>query len=223
MSDDSNATFEPGTPADTSNAAMHAAETERLAVLERENADLKDRLLRALAETENVRRRAEREAQDGRLYGITSFAKDMLNTADNLHRALDALSKSSEGTPEPQEAEAAFKTFLDGVELTERELIKTLERHGVKKREPMGEKFDPHRDQAMFEVLDETLNAGTVIQVVQTGYVIGERVLRPALVGVSKGGPRAANEAAAELGKSEFATPEKPADAPQKPRFDKRA
>jgi molecular chaperone GrpE len=198
------------------------ADAERIAQLERDNADLKDRLLRSLAEMENLRRRSEREIQDGRAYGITNFARDMLNSADNLHRALKAL-PATEGE-EAVERDAAFTTFVEGVELTERELIKTLERHGVKKREPMGERFDPHRDQAMFEVPDETKISGTVIQIVQTGYVIGDRVLRPALVGVSKGGPARAPVETAATTEPEKAPAEKPsADASSKPRFDKRA
>lgn len=164
-----------------------APEAERIPVLERENADLKDRLLRALAEMENLRRRTERELQDQRAYSITKFATDIVGTADNLRRALESVpdaDREDEG-----EENAAIRALIDGVELTERDLLKALERHGVKKRVPVGERFDPHRDQAMFEVPDETQPSGTVVQVVQAGYVIGERVLRPAMVGVSKGGP----------------------------------
>ncbi|MCA0406806.1 MAG: nucleotide exchange factor GrpE [Proteobacteria bacterium] len=194
-----------------------APEAERIATLERENADLKDRLLRALAEMENLRRRAERELQDGRAYAITKFAGDIIGTADNLRRALDTAPKAAEGEAE-DEALAPFKALIDGVELTERELLKALERHGVKKRNPKGEKFDPHRDQAMFEVPDESVFAGTVVEVVQPGYVIGERVLRPAMVGVSRGGPARPVEAAP-------AAEPPPAPKPEgaKPHIDKRA
>lgn len=208
-------------------AAPEAAplNVETIQTLERENADLKDRLLRALAEMENLRRRTERELQDQRAYAITKFAGDMIGTADNLRRALEALPKPAEG--EVVEREPAIQTLIDGVELTERELLKALERHGVKKRVPVGERFDPHRDQAMFEIPDETQFNGTVLQVVQAGYTIGERVLRPAMVGVSRGGPaRPVAEQPAETPAGEaHPAPEagKPHADPAKPRVDKRA
>lgn len=154
--------------------------------LEAEKHELKDKLLRTLAEMENLRRRTEREAADARLYAVTAFARDMLSVADNLRRALDSLPAEVRAA-----ADASIRTMVEGVELTERELLKTLERHGVRKREPIGEKFDPNFDQAMFEVPDATKPNGTVVQVIQPGYVIGERVLRPSSVGVSKGGPKA--------------------------------
>jgi molecular chaperone GrpE len=159
-----------------------------VAALTKEVADLKDKHLRALAEMENLRRRTEREIVDGRLYGIAGFARDVLGIADNMRRALDAV-----GSDMRQEADAGVKALLDGVELTERELLKTLEKHGIKKFEPLGEKFDPNLHQAMYEVPDPALPSGTVIQVVQAGYKIGERILRPAMVAVSKGGPKSAN------------------------------
>lgn len=200
-------------------------DAERLATLERDNADLKDRLLRALAEMENLRRRAEREMQDQRAYSITKFAGDIIATADNLRRALDSLPKPAEG--ETAEYDAPVKALIDGVELTERELLKALEKNGVKKRVPTGERFDPHRDQAMFEVPDETQPNGTVVQVVQPGYIIGERVLRPAMVGVSKGGPARPAEPEAHAGEAPRATPHaesRPAGGAEgKPKIDKRA
>jgi molecular chaperone GrpE len=150
-------------------------------------AELKDRLLRALAEMENLRRRTEREVADARAYGISAFARDLLAVADNMRRALDAFGA------EPHEApDAGTKALLEGVDLTERELLKTLEKHGVRKLDPEGAKFDPHFHQAMYEVPDESVPAGTIVQVVQPGYTIGERVLRPALVAVAKGGPKTA-------------------------------
>ena len=176
------ATEEPANGAAAS-APDAAEEPGRLAELEAERADLKERLLRALADTENMRRRSEREAADARSYAVTSFARDMLNVADNTRRALDSVPKDAEAT-------GALKALVEGVELTERDLLKILERHGVKRLEPEGQKFDPNMHQAMFEVPNEELPSGTVVQVVQTGYAIGERVLRPALVGVSKGGPK---------------------------------
>ena len=143
-------------------------------------AEYKDKLLRLLAEMENLRRRTEREIADARAYGISNFARDVIAVADNMDRALSQL-----------DADAGTKALLDGVELTERELLKVLEKHGVKKFEPLGEKFDPNLHQAMFELPDPSRPAGTVAQVVQPGYMIGERILRPALVAVAKGGPKA--------------------------------
>jgi molecular chaperone GrpE len=153
--------------------------------LERDHAEMKDRLLRTLAEMENLRKRTEREVADSRLYGISSFARDVLSVADNMRRALDAVA------PELR-ASAEAKALLDGVELTERELLKALEKNGVRQFTPQGEKFDPNIHQAIFEVPDPSVPAGSIVQVVQPGYMIGERVLRPALVGVSKGGPKVA-------------------------------
>ncbi len=160
-------------------------DAEGFAVIEKlnsENAELKDRLLRALADVENMRRRSEREAADARTYAVTACARDLLPVADNFSRALENL-------PPEAAANGAFRTFVEGIELTARELEAALGRHGVKKMEPKGEKFDPNFQQAMFEAPDETLPAGTVTEVVQSGWKIGERVLRPALVGVSKGRP----------------------------------
>jgi molecular chaperone GrpE len=148
--------------------------------LRAENADLRDRLLRAMAEMENLRRRNERERQDTAKYAVSNFARDMVSVSDNMRRAIEHV---------PADAAAkdpALKNFLDGVELTERELLTGLERHGVTRLDPMGQKFDPNMHQAMFEVEDAEKPAGTVVQVMQAGYSIGERCLRPALVGVSK-------------------------------------
>ena len=148
-------------------------------------AEFKDKLLRTLADMENLRKRTAREVADAELRGVTSFARDMLSVADNIRRALDAV------TPEVRNnAEAAAKALIDGVELTERELLKMLEKNGVRQFTPQGEKFDPNLHQAIFEVPDASVPAGSVVQVVQPGYMLGDRVLRPALVGVSKGGPK---------------------------------
>jgi molecular chaperone GrpE len=163
---------------------------ELVEALARESADFKDKHLRTLAEMENLRRRTEREVADSRTYAITSFARDALAVADNMARALPALDAALRDN-----ADANVKALLDGVALTERELSKVLEKHGVRKFEPQGQKFDPNLHQAMYEVADPALPAGTVAQVVQAGYMIGERVLRPALVAVAKGGPK--TEAAA--------------------------
>jgi molecular chaperone GrpE len=174
-------------PSDTEPTAQPEQEAaDPVAALAQEAADYRDKLLRTLAEMENLRKRTEREVADARTYGITSFARDVLGVTDNIRRALDA------GGPELREsADAHVTALLDGIELTERELNKMLQKHGVRKLEPHGEKFDPHLHQAMYEVPDASVPAGSVVQVIQPGYVIGERVLRPALVAVAKGGPRA--------------------------------
>jgi len=166
-------------------AAEDAAAQDPQAAMASELAEMRDRLLRTLAEMENLRQRTAREVSDARAYGISGFARDILDIADNLHRALDAIpAEAREG------GEAGVKAFVEGVELTERSLMQTLEKNGVKKFDPMGQKFDPHNQQAMFEVPDPSVPSGTVVQVVQAGYLIGERMLRPALVGVAKGGPK---------------------------------
>jgi molecular chaperone GrpE len=162
------------------------AAPDPIAVLEAEKTDLKDKLLRLMADMENLRRRTEREVADARTYAVANFARDMLNVADNVRRAIESVPDEARNA-----AEGAFKGLIDGIDLTERDLLKTLERHGVKKLEPEGQKFDPNVHQAMFEVPNPDVPNGTVVQVVQSGYVIGERVLRPALVGVAKGGPKA--------------------------------
>jgi molecular chaperone GrpE len=179
--------------ADESTAGGQAAEpAEEMQSLAAEVAELKDRLLRTLAEMENLRRRTEREVAEARTYGVANFSRDMLSVADNLRRALDAIGNEARASFNP-----AVTSFIEGVELTERELLKVLEKHGVKRFDPMGEKFDPNIHQAMFEVPDPSSPAGTVVRVVQAGFMIGDRVLRPALVGVAKGGPKAAPRGAA--------------------------
>src|SRR5436190_6413909 len=153
--------------------------------LAKELADAKDRTLSTLAEMENLRKRTTREIADARSYGITAFARDVLDIADNLQRALDAVPAEAKAAADP-----GLKALIEGVELTERSLRNTLEKNGVKKFDPAGEKFDPNFQQAMYEVPDPSVPAGTVVQVVQAGYTIGDRVLRPALVAVSKGGAK---------------------------------
>lgn len=163
------------------------AEPDPISVLEAEKTDLKDKLLRTLADMENLRRRTEREIADARAYGVTNFARDMLNVADNIRRAIESVPAEDRAS-----ADGAFKALIEGIDLTERDFLKTLERHGIRRLDPQGEKFDPNLHQAMFEVPNPDVPTGTVVQVVQSGYVIGERVLRPALVGVAKGGPKPA-------------------------------
>ena len=154
--------------------------------LTREVAEAKDRVLRTLAEMENLRKRTAKEVADARSYGITAFARDVLDIADNLQRALDAVPADARAGADP-----GLKALMEGVELTERSLHKTLEKNGVQKIDPQGEKFDPNFHQAMYEMPDPSVPPGTVVQVVQSGYTIGGRVLRPALVAVSKGGAKA--------------------------------
>ena len=179
-------------PAERENAAeSEATEEAKIAALvealSKESADYKDKLLRTLADMENLRRRTDREVADARAYGVSSFARDIVTVADNMARAMGALDAELR-----EKADVGVKALLDGVELTERELLKVLEKHGVKKFEPLGEKFDPNLHQAMLELPDPSRPAGTVAQVIQPGYMIGERVLRPAMVAVAKGGPKPA-------------------------------
>jgi molecular chaperone GrpE len=157
-----------------------------LDALTKELAEAKDRTLRTLAEMENLRRRTAREVSDARTYGISGFARDVLDIADNLQRALDAVPAEARAAADP-----GLKALIEGVELTERSLHNALEKNGVKRFDPAGEKFDPNVHQAMYEVPDPSIPVGTIAQVIQAGYMIGERVLRPALVGVAKGGAKA--------------------------------
>ena len=154
----------------------------RLEEAEAQAAEAKERALRMAAEMENLRRRTERELRDAKSFAVSNFARDMLDVADNLSRALDAV---PEGSDDP-----ALKGLKEGVEMTGRTLDRTLERHGVRKLEPVGEKFDPNFHQAMFKMPDASQPKDTVAQVVQPGYAIGPRVLRPAMVGVTEGGPK---------------------------------
>ncbi len=170
-------------------AEAAAPDNDPLAVLRAEKAalatavdELRDKYLRAVAEAENVRKRAEREIAESRAYGIAYFARDILGVADNLTRALEAIDPQARAT-----AEGTLKALLDGIDLTQRDLQMALEKHGVRRLDPTGEKFDPNYHQAMYEVPDPNVAAGTVVQVMQTGYAIGDRVLRPALVVVAKG------------------------------------
>jgi len=169
---------------ETDNASAAEA-ADPLAEAKREAAGFKDRLLRTLAEMENLRKRTEREVTDARVYGTAGFARDVLAVADNMHRALEAIGPELRAA-----ADAKVKAFIEGVELTERELLKMLEKNGVKKFSPQGEKFDPNVHQAMYEVPTSDQPPGHVAQVIQAGYMIGDRVLRPAMVAVSKALPK---------------------------------
>jgi len=175
-------------PEPVSEAETPAPVDDRRAALEAEVAELKDRMLRTLAEMENLRRRTDREIADQRQYGISSFAREMLIVADNLKRAIAAV------PPDARSADPALSNLMDGVEATERGLQQTLGKFGVKPIEAKGQKFDPAFHQAMYEVEDASVPAGIVVEVVQPGYRISERMLRPALVAVAKGGQKKAAE-----------------------------
>ena len=189
--EDAAAEAEAAAQAQNASAEADPQPADPLAEAKREAADYRDKLLRTLAEMENLRKRTEREIADARAYGIAGFARDVLAVADNMHRALEAI-----GPELRQTADATVKSLIEGVELTERELLKSLEKHGVKKFSPEGQKFDPNVHQAMFEMEHPELPPGHVAQVMQAGYMIGERVLRPAMVGVSKAAPKAARASA---------------------------
>ena len=165
-------------------ASAHADELDRaLAEANGKIAELKDQVLRALAETENVRRRVQRDRDDAVKYAASGFAKDLLPVADNLRRALDAIPKDALETDE------ALRTLATGVEMTERLLLAALERHQIKRIEALGQRFDSNLHQAMFEVPGSGQPAGTVVQVMEPGYTIHDRLLRPALVGIAKAEP----------------------------------
>ena len=168
-----------------------ASELDLVVELEKaraEAASLKDQLLRALAETENTRRRVQREREDSARYAVAPLAKEILPVADNLARALAAVPKEALAQDE------ALRNLVEGIAATERQLQAALERNNIKLIDPLGEKFDSHRHQAMFEVPSLGKPGGTVVQVLQPGYVLHDRLLRPALVGVAKGDPSAAND-----------------------------
>ncbi|WP_375704126.1 nucleotide exchange factor GrpE [Bartonella sp. AD328YNZD] len=161
--------------------------SDLLASLQDENKELKNQLLRLVADMENLRRRTMRDVADAKAYSIANFARDMLSVSDNLNRALEAIPEGA------RESDAGLKSLAEGVEMTERAMMAALERHGVQKIHPEGQKFDPHFHQAMFEIPNADVPDNTVQQVVQAGYIIGERVLRPAIVGVAKGGAKEAS------------------------------
>jgi molecular chaperone GrpE len=194
------------------NASRAGPETNNdpdpIELLKKEHEELKDKYIRLAAEMENLRRRTARDVKDARSYAIANFARDMLAVSDNLQRAQEAI---------PEEArrseDAGYKALIDGVELTERDMLAALERHGVKKLDPQGEKFDPNFHQAMFEVPNTEVPHNSVFQVVQAGYVIGDRVLRPAMVGVAKGGPKMTAPEGTGAGNNESPAKESGADA----------
>ena len=156
-----------------------------IAKLEADLAEARDRMLRALAETENVRRRLEREREDTARYAISRFAGDLLSVADNLRRALDAVPADAVKKDE------FLAKLVDGVGATERTMLNVLEKNGVKRIDPAGQKFDPNFHEVLFELDAPDKPVGTVVQVLEPGYTIGDRLLRPARVAAAKGGPAA--------------------------------
>jgi len=191
MSDESQGHEHPKPQADaaqTEGETVTPTQTEELDPMDALLADieqLKDQRLRMAADMENLRRRTTREISDAKSYAISGFARDMLQVSDNLQRALAAVPEQTEDA-----TDNGLKTLIEGVELTERAMLTALERHGVRKLEPMGQKFDRNFHQAMYEVPNTNVPNNTVVDVVQPGYVIGDRMLRPAMVGVAKGGPK---------------------------------
>lgn len=188
MSDVKNETPEPTDeqPAVQDTPQAEPTPEERLAAAEAEIGSLRDQLLRALAETENVRRRAAREREDASKFAVTAFARDMLSVADNLRRALEAVA------PEALDRDEALKALVTGVEMTERQLFAAFEKHGIRRIDALGQKFDSNLHQAMFEVPGSGQPAGTVVEQMQAGYLLNDRLLRPAMVGVAKGDPQPA-------------------------------
>ena len=178
----------PEGPAGASAAADPVQEAARLAAevdtLQGQIADLTDRLLRSHAEMDNIRKRAEREREETAKYAISKFARDVVGVADNFERAIQAVPQGA------AEQDAALKALVDGVSMTEREFLNALERHGVRRINPKGEAFNPHQHQAMMEMQNADVASGTILEVYQCGYLIDDRVLRPAMVVVAKGGPK---------------------------------
>lgn len=178
-------------PSDLDSPASEQETQEATSCALQEEIDkLKDQWLRAVAEAENVRRRAQKDREDALKFASTSFARDLLSVSDNLRRALESCSQG-EVLPE------SMKAMIEGVEMTEKELLGIFERHGIKKINPLNEKFDPNFHQAMFEIENSEVETGTILQVLQQGYLIHDRLLRPALVAVAKGAPE-------QLGKTDF-------------------
>jgi molecular chaperone GrpE len=151
----------------------------RIAALEAEAAQMKDRALRAMADAENTRKRAQKDMEETTKYAVSGFAQGLVGVAENLYRALASVSDDARKSD-------AVKSLADGVEMTLKELLGVFERHGIRRIDPVGEKFDPHYHQAMLQVDVPDSEAGTVVQVLQAGYAIHDRLLRPALVGVAR-------------------------------------
>ena len=168
---------------DAEDTISDADETTEELTPDEEIAELKDKLLRTLADMENLRRRSQKDREDAVKFSAANFARDMLSVADNLRRATESIPKENEADG------VSLAAFIEGISLTEKELISTLERHGIRKIEPMGEKFDPKFHEAMYEVPSADAENGTIMQVVEAGYVIHDRLLRPAKVGIARQAP----------------------------------
>ena len=181
---------------DAEDTISDADETTEELTPDEEIAELKDKLLRTLADMENLRRRSQKDREDAVKFSAANFARDMLSVADNLRRATESIPKEDEVDG------VSLAAFIEGISLTEKELISTLERHGIRKIEPVGEKFDPKFHEAMYEVPSADAENGTVMQVVEAGYVIHDRLLRPAKVGIAKVAPRS-NELEDEIKRTE--------------------
>lgn len=186
----------------------------RAAELEAEAADLRDKLLRALAETENVRRRGQRDREEASKYAISNFAREMIGVADNLRRALEHV------PPEARQKDELLESLAAGVEMTERAMLAAFERFGIRPIEALGQKFDHNLHEAMFEVDDPGHPAGTVVHEMEKGYLLEDRLLRPSRVGVAKGGPRQADGDAEAAGESADA---KAAAKDQRAAYEKRS
>jgi molecular chaperone GrpE len=173
-------------PANAPGSAEDGARTvhDVIAALQAEAADFKDKWLRTHAEIENIRKRTEREKEETAKYAVTRLARDIVTVGDNFQRAISAVPADA------AESDPALKSFLEGVTLTERELLNALERHGVRRQEAMHEPFNPHLHQAVMEIPRSDVPEGTIVQVFQSGFMIEDRVLRPAMVAVAKGGPK---------------------------------
>lgn len=188
---------QPDTPPQQPQGAAAQADKslqDVVAALKAEVEGLKDRWLRAHAEVENIRKRAEREREEAAKYAITKLAKDIVGVGDNFQRCIDAVPAGA------AEKDATLKSFLEGVTMTERELLNVLDRHGIKRLQPMNEPFNPHLHQAVMQVPRTDVPNGTVVEVYQAGYTIEERVLRPAMVGVAQGGPKPSDGANGDNG-----------------------
>lgn len=194
---------------------------QQIEELHADKQDLSDKLVRVMADMENLRRRKDREIEDKGKYAVSKFATDILSIADNIQRAIESV------PAEAIEEDEALKSLIEGVQMTDREFLNVVERHGISRLDPVGQPFDPNMHQAMFEVEDKEKPSGTVVQVIQAGYLIEERTLRPAMVGISKGGPKIPKpelidaEEEAEATKSEDEAPETPKKASKEDKSEK--
>lgn len=182
MSHENSKNEETTIPTESNESSPEQTSEVNVDTLREEISHLKDQWLRAVAESENIRRRAQKDREDALKYAATNFARDLLSVRDNLRRAL-------ESCPQDDSLPDSIKALIEGVDMTERELLNVFERHGIKKIDPIHEKFDPNFHQAMFEIENSEVESGTILQVLQQGYTIHDRLLRPALVAVAKGAP----------------------------------